>query len=57
LPISGVVAFEVVKAAAASDTQQALVTRTLATLTGPTKPMPVANDKDGGLRGARKVTG
>ena len=41
LPISGVVAYEVVKAAAASGPQP-IIARTLATLTGPTKPVPVA---------------
>ncbi len=62
LPISGVVAYEVVKAAAASGPQP-IIARTLATLTGPTKPVPVApvapvpNDMDAALRAGRKVTG
>lgn len=70
LPISGLVAYEVVKAAAAMEPQPA-VTRSLATVSGPTKPMPVANsdlsgptkpmpvvsDKDGVVRPGRKVIG
>ncbi|MET0528014.1 MAG: hypothetical protein ABW003_06665 [Microvirga sp.] len=54
LPISGVVAYEVVKAAA----PKPQVTRTLAAFAGTaTKPIAVSTDKDAALRAARKANG
>ena len=54
LPISGVVAYEVVKAAA----PKPQVTRTFAAFAGATtKPIAVNTDKDAALRAARKANG